>query len=154
MKGGRKIGILIIILVVVMQFIQPTKNIAEPVGENDISKVYSIPLDLHQTLVMKCYDCHSNNTKYPWYFNIQPIGWWLAAHVHDGKEHLNFSEFKNYPKERAEHKLEEIWEVTEDKSMPLKAYTMFHKDAELTEEDEKAIYAWLGSLNINPEKQD
>ena len=149
MQTGRKVSVLILIILVVMQFIQPTKNRSgEVITANDISKVYSIPQDLHQTFVTKCYDCHSNNTNYPWYIHIQPIGWWLAAHVHDGKEHLNFSEFKNYPVDRAEHKLEEIGEVTRDKSMPIKAYTMFHEDAELTPEDEKKIFDWLNSLNI------
>lgn len=149
MKGYKRVGLLILILVVVMQFVQPKRNISEGgLGENDISKVYAIPPDLHNVLVTKCYDCHSNNTKYPWYINIQPIGWWLAAHVHDGKEHLNFSEFKTYPVKRAEHKLEELWEVTEDRSMPLKAYTMFHEGTELTEQDEQSISAWLTSINI------
>jgi hypothetical protein len=149
MKSSRKLGVLIIIILVVMQFIQPTKNRSgELISDNDISKVYALPKDLHETFVTKCYDCHSNNTNYPWYIHIQPIGWWLAAHVHDGKEHLNFSEFKNYPDDRAEHKLEEIAEVTKEKSMPIKAYTMFHEHTKLTAEDEKKILAWLGSLNI------
>jgi hypothetical protein len=151
MKGPKKIGVLVIIIVVVMQFIQPTKNISDGLGGDDISKVYQLPVNLHQTLINKCYDCHSNNTRYPWYFNIQPIGWWLAAHVHDGKEHLNFSAFKTYKPQRAEHKLEELWEVTEERSMPIRSYTMFHKGSELTDEDEKAIFAWLTSLNIKPD---
>lgn len=129
-----------------MQFVQPQKNRTEVLGNADISKVYNVPPKLHQTLMKKCYDCHSNNTRYPWYVNIQPIGWWLAAHVHDGKEELNFSEFKNYPAKRAAHKLEEIGEVTEDGSMPLKAYTLFHKDAELNAEDKQAIKEWLKSI--------
>src|SRR5688500_13543947 len=121
-KAYRKIGVLLLILFVVSQFIQPTKNISEAgFGENDISRVYVIPDHLHKTIVHKCYDCHSNNTRYPWYFNIQPVGWWLAAHVHDGKDELNFSEFKTYPADRAEHKLEELGEVVEDRSMPIKA---------------------------------
>jgi hypothetical protein len=148
MRAYRKIGVLILIIIVVMQFIQPNKNLADGLGDSDISKVYALPDGLHKTLMNKCYDCHSNNTRYPWYFNIQPIGWWLAAHVHDGKEELNFSEFKNYDQKRATHKLEEIGEVVEDKSMPLKAYTMFHEEAKLTAEDEKAIFAWLASLNV------
>jgi hypothetical protein len=146
MKGYRKIGLLILILLVVMQFIQPTKNISPSPSENDISKVYVLPENLHQILVNKCYDCHSNNTRYPWYFNIQPIGWWLAAHVHEGKEHLNFSEFKNYKPERANHKLEEIEDVIEDKSMPLKPYTMLHEGTEITDEDARIIHDWLASV--------
>jgi flavodoxin len=79
--------------------------------------------------------------------HLQPIGWWLAAHVHEGKEELNFSEFKKYSRERAAHKLEEIGEVTEDGSMPLKAYTLFHEGAELTDADKKAIFAWLKQIS-------
>jgi hypothetical protein len=149
MKPSRKLGVLILIIIVVMQFIQPTKNRSgEAISNSDISNVYAIPQDLHQTFVAKCYDCHSNNTKYPWYIHIQPIGWWLAAHVHDGKEELNFSEFKKYPADRAQHKLEELAEVTKERSMPIKAYTMFHENSELTDEDEKEILDWLSTLNV------
>jgi hypothetical protein len=150
MKAYRKIGILLLILLVVMQFIQPKKNISEGPSDADISKVYALPKGLHETFVNKCYDCHSNNTRYPWYFNIQPIGWWLAAHVHDGKEELNFSDFKNYEPKKAVHKLEEIGEVIEEGSMPLKAYTLFHEESKITNEEAQSINQWLASLNITP----
>lgn len=147
MKAYRKIGVLLLILLVVSQFIQPKKNTSDTIiTENDISKVYAIPNDLHQVLINKCYDCHSNNTRYPWYFHIQPIGWWLAAHVHEGKEELNFSEFRSYDQKKTDHKLEELEEVMEERSMPLKAYTLFHKEAKITEEDEQMIKGWLSSL--------
>src|SRR5688572_3705807 len=93
----KKILALLVILIIVIQFIQPVKNISEGSGDQDISKVYDMPQDLHQMLKHKCYDCHSNNTRYPWYIHIQPIGWILAAHIVDAKEELNFSEFKTYP---------------------------------------------------------
>jgi flavodoxin len=146
MKPYRKIGVLIIILLIVIQFVQPVKNKSESLGADDISQVYQMPSGLHQTLVTKCYDCHSNNTSYPWYFNIQPIGWWLAAHVHDGKEELNFSEFRKYDAEQVRHKLDELKEVTEEGSMPLKAYTIFHDNAELTEADKQQILNWIKTV--------
>lgn len=149
MKAYRKIGILLLMLLVVMQFIQPKKNRAEGLGEGDISNVYALPDGLHELFRKKCYDCHSNNTRYPWYFNVQPIGWWLAAHVHDGKEHLNFSEFKRYDAKKANHALEEIGEVIEEGSMPIKAYTMFHADSKITPEEAAKINAWLASLEIS-----
>jgi hypothetical protein len=153
MKGFRKkLFYLILIIIVVAQFIQPTKNISPGLSENDISKTVAIPETLHKTFISKCYDCHSNNTNYPWYANVQPIGWWLAAHVHEGKEHLDFSEFKTYKPERAEHKLEEIGEVLEDGSMPLKAYTILHQDAVVTADEVKAINEWLASLGVTAEK--
>ena len=151
----KKIGILVLIILIIMQLIQPKRNISdEGLGENDISKVYDIPVELHQTFQRKCYDCHSNNTHYPWYFHIQPIGWWLAAHIHDAKEDLNFSDFKNYSAKQASHALEELEEVVDERSMPLKAYTMFHEDTEITDADEKAIKAWLASIRQNTSSAD
>jgi hypothetical protein len=147
MKISRKIGILLLVILVVMQFVQPTRNISNEVGENDISKVLDMSDTLHNMLVYKCYDCHSNNTQYPWYAFVQPIGWWLAAHVNDGKKHLNFSEFKTYSAKRAAHKLDELKEVTEDRSMPLKLYTYLHKNTTLTSEDEALIIEWLKTVN-------
>lgn len=146
MKVFRKTLVLLIMIAVVAQFVQPVKNRSDVASDADISKVYDIPEDVRQILVSKCYDCHSNNTRYPWYFNIQPVGWWLAAHIHEGKEHLDFSVFKNYSREKADHKLEEIGEVLADGSMPLKSYVLFHREAEVTEEDQRKINAWLKSL--------
>lgn len=86
MRRYRKTWIFLLMIVFVIQFIQPKKNTSNGIGENDISKVYAIPSDVHQTLAQKCYDCHSNNTRYPWCYNVQPIGRWLPAHVYGGKK--------------------------------------------------------------------
>jgi hypothetical protein len=149
MKAFRKIALLLLILLVVMQFVQPTKNISTGISNNDISKVYAIPAGLHNILVEKCYDCHSNNTRYPWYASVQPVGWWLAAHVYGGKERLNFSEFKNYTPKKATHELQELSEVIENGSMPLALYITLHKDSKITQEDADAINNWLTSLNVS-----
>lgn len=142
----RKVGVLIIIILIVIQFVQPERNIAEGPYENDISIAHDMPKDLHDMLVNKCYDCHSNNTRYPWYFSIQPVGWWLAAHVHEGKEHLNFSEFKTYSPKKAADQFEELEEVTEEGSMPLKAYLILNPEKELTEGDKRMILEWLKTV--------
>jgi hypothetical protein len=146
MKVYRKAWFCLLLVIVVIQFIQPKKNISPQLGANDISKVYAIPSGIHQTFTQKCYDCHSNNTRYPWYFNIQPVGWWLAAHVYEGKEHLNFSEFKQYQSTKVREKLEDIAEVVEDRSMPLKPFVLLHPESKLTVEDEKSITVWIQSL--------
>ena len=146
MKFWKKLFLLILILLLVFQFVQPVKNLAAGPSDDDISKVYTVPENVQNTFVKKCYDCHSNNTNYPWYFNVQPIGWWLAAHVNEGKENLDFSSFRKYDQEKREHQLEEIGEVVEEHSMPIKAYVLFHPESELTEEDENAINNWLKSL--------
>ena len=96
MRRYRKTWIFLLIIVFVIQFIQPKKNTSKGIGENDISKVYAIPSGVHQTFTQKCYDCHSNNTRYPWYYNVQPIGWWFPAHVYDGKK-FKFFRIQNLP---------------------------------------------------------
>src|SRR5690606_36909495 len=93
---------------------------------------------------------HSNNTVYPWYTNIQPIGWWMASHINEGKEELNFSTFGTYAKERADHKLEEIIEVLDEGTMPLQSYLWMHGDAAVTQEESQLITAWIISLGIIP----
>jgi hypothetical protein len=144
----------LLMLVVVVQFLQPTKNVSEEISENDISRVYAIPIEVQNVLTQKCYDCHSNNTHYPWYIHIQPIGWWMASHIKDAKDELNFSEFKTYNEKRTSHKLEELTEVVAEGSMPLKSYVWLHSDAKVTAAETKAINDWVKSLGIVLEKEE
>jgi hypothetical protein len=150
----KKILIGLLLLVVVMQLLQPEKNVASGISENDISNVYAVPVHIQEVLSQKCYHCHSNTTKYPWYVHIQPIGWWMAAHIKEGKEHLNFSEFKTYDAEKAAHKLEEVAEEITKGSMPLESYTWIHRDAKVTPEETRAITDWIASLGIETKTVD
>lgn len=150
----RKIGIGLLVALIVLQFIRPDRNLAEPfISKEDISKKYAISERVHQILVKKCYDCHSNNTEYPWYTNIQPVGLWMQHHVEEGKEELNFSEFGMYAERKANHKFEEILDAVNEGWMPLDSYLWIHKDAEITQEDRDLINAWIKSLNIVFEKK-
>jgi hypothetical protein len=142
----------LLLLFVVMQLLQPRKNVSEGVSENDISKAYAIPIDVQNVLTQKCYDCHSNNTHYPWYIHIQPIGWWMASHIKDAKGDLNFSEFKTYNEKKASHKLEELMEAVTEGYMPLKSYVWLHSEARVTAEETKAINDWVKSLGIIEKK--
>lgn len=147
-KSSKKVLFGIVVLLIITQLLQPTKNISEGESANDISKVYQMPVEVSQLLTHKCYDCHSNNTRYPWYINIQPIGWWMASHISEAKEHLNFSEFKTYEEKRAARKLMKVSEAVTDGWMPLDAYVLMHKDAKITPEDSKKINEWIQSLGL------
>jgi hypothetical protein len=150
MSTKKKILLAVVAILVIIQFIQPSKNIALPlITEDDISKTYAISEDVHQILIKKCYDCHSNNTAYPWYYNIQPIAWWMAHHIEEGKDELNFSTFKTYPEKKATHKLEELGEAVNEGWMPLDSYLWIHHEAEITEADRTAINAWLKTLPVS-----
>lgn len=144
----KKVLIGLLILLIVFQFIRPPKNQAEGLSDNDISLTYGVPEAVHKVFVQKCYDCHSHNTLYPWYTNIQPVGWWMYSHIEEGKEHLNFSEFKTYDEREANHKLEEISEVLVEGVMPLDSYLWIHRDAKVTSQETDMINNWIQSLGI------
>jgi uncharacterized membrane protein len=153
MNKTRKTLVGILILLVVIQTIQPIRNISDTESPNDISKTFEVNDKVYGILKEKCYDCHSNNTRYPWYNYIQPAGWWLAAHIYEGKEHLNFSEFKTYTAKRQSHKLREIYDAVNEGWMPLETYIWLHKDAKITAEDRDAINAWIENLPVKMEEK-
>ena len=93
-----------------------------------------------------CFDCHSNNTVYPWYSHIQPIGFWLNNHINEGKEELNFSEFNSYENKKARKKMEKVISSQEKGWMPLSSYTLIHKDATLTSTEKTIIIDWAKSV--------
>lgn len=131
---------------IVIQFFRPTKNKAEGIGNNDISKIYAVPGDVGSILKTSCYDCHSNNTVYPWYAEVQPVAWWLNNHITDGKKDLNFSEFKTYSIRRQYRKLEEINELVKENEMPLDSYLWIHKNAKLTDQQKLTLATWVTAV--------
>lgn len=130
---------------VLIQFVQPARNQSRQVLDTDISKTVSLPGDVQSILSKSCYDCHSNNTRYPWYVNIQPGGWFMAYHVRNGKEKMNFSDFGSYTKRRQESKLKSIANQIEDDAMPLCSYTLMHPNARLVPEEKDAIVQWANN---------
>lgn len=145
MKLFRRILLVLLIVFIVLQAFRPAKNSSNNTT-NHISKSYVVPLDVKAILAKACNDCHSNSTRYPWYAEIQPVGWWLANHVKEGKRHLNFDEFDSYTVARQYHKLEECVDEIKNGSMPLPSYTITHKDAILTTAEKESLYKWCDIL--------
>lgn len=138
--------IILLVLLVIIQFFHPAKNVATAKGPNDITNICTVPANVESILEKACYDCHSNNTRYPWYNNIQPVAWWLANHVKEGKHELNFSEIGSYTKKRQIKKFTKIAKMVNDGSMPLGSYLWIHKDAVLTKDESKAVADWATNL--------
>ena len=131
---------------VVIQFIQPVHNKSEQILSTDITKVFTVPENVQAALKTSCYDCHSNNTRYPWYSFIQPGAWWMASHIKHGKADLNFSEFGNYTKRKQQNKLRFIVKSIEDKTMPLPSYTLIHTNTKLSKENEALVVDWATKI--------
>jgi hypothetical protein len=126
-----------------IQLVRPAKNAAmESNPALDVLALHPAPAETKTVLKAACYDCHSNNTRYPWYAEIQPFGWLLAQHVKDGKRALNFSEFGKLSPKGARQRLHAIVDEVEEKRMPLKSYTLIHAEARIQDEQIEAIIAW------------
>lgn len=128
----------ILVMLIVIQFIRPEQNnmaseATLPFAENQ--QVSSI-------LKTACNDCHSSYANYPWYSNIQPVGWFLQNHINVGRAELNFDSLNNYSLKKKDHKLEEMITLIERNEMPLKSYTWLHPDAKLTAAQQKVLIDW------------
>ena len=145
MSRVKKILLVLLIVIIAIQFIQPAGNESGQVLPTDIAKVYNIPDQVQTVLKNACYDCHSNNTNYPWYANIQPVGWMLARHIKNGKAELNFNEFGSYSIRKQKNKLNSIANSLKDGTMPLSSYTLIHKNARLTKDENALIINWANN---------
>jgi hypothetical protein len=93
-----------------------------------------------------CYDCHSNETSWPWYSFVAPMSWLVVSDVHEAREHMNFSTWNDYDEDERIELLEEAWEEVEDGDMPLWFYLPLHPEAKLSDADKKLLQGWVGQM--------
>jgi len=138
-----KILLIIGILFVLIQFIRIDKiNPSFEVSQDFINMMTPDP-NISETLKGACYDCHSNQTIYPWYSNVAPISFMLRSHIKGGRQHLNYSEWGVYNERERLNKIDEMIEVLEDKRMPMKSYTWLHPNGKVKGEKTNALIEWL-----------
>lgn len=131
---------------IVIQFFPITLNESDTVPQSDFMVENQVPATIKNRLQVSCYDCHSNNTNYPWYSKIQPAAWYLEDHIQEGKDELNFNEWAEYSDRRKNSKLRSIISQIEEDKMPLDSYTLIHKDAILSDEDKRVIIDYMKAL--------
>ncbi len=138
--------VILVILLLVQFYPRPKKNQDNSINPNDISQVHMVSPEVQGILKTSCYDCHSNNTEYPWYSKLQPVASWLGDHIDEGKDELNFSEFGSYSIRRQFRKLEEINNEIKADEMPLSSYTLIHRDAILSADKKLVLANWVVAL--------
>ncbi len=143
------VGIAVFLLI---QMYQPARNKDNgQLSTLHFSKMYKVPDSLNIIITNSCYDCHSNNTRYPWYAYIQPARLIMEWHIKKGKKELNFSEFGNYSKRRQDSKLEGIIKQVKSGEMPLFSYTILHRNSKLTQQQKRKVLNWIDSISKNNE---
>ncbi|MCO6491011.1 MAG: heme-binding domain-containing protein [Phaeodactylibacter sp.] len=133
-------------ILVVIQFFRIDKTNPPVNAGEDFMAMAAPPAEVAELLKKACYDCHSHETKYPWYTNVAPVSWWIGHHIEEARGHLNFSTWKAYDAEKKAHKAEECAEELEKGLMPLKSYTRMHAEARLSDEQKERLIAWFKSV--------
>jgi len=147
----KKVTTVLLILFAIAQFFNPQENEYTSIPESDFVLSEKPPQQIASIIKESCYDCHSNNTNYPWYDRITPINFWVKEHIKGAKEELNFSEWKHYSAKKKTHKLDEFIEVLKNNEMPLSSYTLMHSEAKLTDNETKTLINWATITKIKYE---
>ena len=142
----KKILIGLLVVLVAIQFFQIDKT--NPVADEklDFLVMNNTSPEIATQIKASCYDCHSNQSVYPAYTYVQPVGWFVKNHIEGGKKHLNFSEFGSYSVKKQAHKLEECVELIEEDLMPLSSYTLIHKEAVLDAAQKEVLINYFKDL--------
>lgn len=148
MRNLLKISIFIVLAVlIIIQFIGNKL----PDNSDDLSKDFALtenaPEEVKLILRKACYDCHSNQTTYPWYSYVAPVSWLIIKDVREGRDELNFSDWSDQSKRRKIKILNEMAEEIEKKKMPLPIYTITHRDAKLSDDEIATITTWTKSVS-------
>jgi hypothetical protein len=131
-----RVGMVLLIALVAIQFV-PVERTNPPV-ESDVP---TAP-ELKTVLRRSCYDCHSNETRWPWYSYVAPVSWLLANDVKEGRREVNFSVWNQFTGSRRARKFKEIVEQVEQGKMPQWYYVLVHPEAKLSDGDKEMIIKW------------
>lgn len=142
----KKAIIALILIVAIIQFFQIEKTEFQKKNKQDFFAQENAPAKVKEIIQNNCYNCHSNQVQYPWYASISPVSWWLQSHIDEGREHLNFSEWRTYSKKKKAHKMEEAIAEVEEDEMPLPSYRLMHAEARLNPQEKAMLIEWFANL--------
>jgi hypothetical protein len=130
-----------IALLIALQLVPVDRS--NPPVETEIS----VPDPVRQILRKACYDCHSHETRWPWYAYVAPVSWYVHHDVEHAREHLNFSAWNRYDAEEQRELFEEIDEEVSERSMPLPIYVSLHAEARLTSAELRTLTEWAEGMS-------
>ncbi|BDS12185.1 heme-binding domain-containing protein [Aureispira anguillae] len=139
----KKIFLAILGLFAILQFFQIDKSPIPIDQAKTFAANENPPEAILAQIKASCYDCHSNETKYPWYTYVAPISFWIRGHITHAREALNFSTWSEMTAEDQKHALHECAEEIEEGHMPPKGYYRMHGDAYLDDAQKTALQNWF-----------
>ncbi len=137
-----KLFIALFAVFVIIQFIPANLPVVVKQNKDDLIATTDVPADIVQKLKTSCYDCHSNETNYPWYSYVAPVSFLVSRDTREGRRKLNFSIWNNLSKVKKAKYLDNINDEITEGEMPMEIYTFLHSGSKLSEKDREAIAAW------------
>jgi len=131
-----------VFLGIVIQFVPIDIRNPPEVRANTIYTLESVPQNVRAIFDSSCVNCHSNQTQWPWYSYVAPVSWIVVHDVHEGRRHMNFSEWGSYPAKKRDKKLEEICDQLMNGDMPDGKYLLIHRSARLSQEQSETVCQW------------
>ena len=141
-KTTKILGYFLAVILVLIQFYPTNKPLTYVNNPNGLLENSQVPNHISNLLKSACYDCHSNETKYPWYASIAPLKWLIYSDINQGREELNFSDWNTISKEEKADILDDISTIILEEEMPLKKYVLLHSEAKLSLKDREDISNW------------
>ena len=138
----KRLSLGLLVVLAGMQLFRPDRTNPPVTAAQTVQATASVPADVDAVLKRACYDCHSSETRWPWYSAVVPMAWGVTDHVTEGRAEMNFSEWGTYPARKRAALLEKMCDEVREGRMPLKQYLWLHRDAALSEADWKSVCGW------------
>ena len=138
----KRILIGLVVVVAALQLFRPERTNPPVNPAQAVQAGAVVPPDIDAILRRSCYDCHSNETRWPWYSGVAPMAFGVVEHVTEGRSEMNFSQWGTYPAKKRTELVEKMCEEVREGKMPLKQYLWLHRDATLSEADWKSVCDW------------
>ncbi len=145
-RGAQAALALILIVVIGAQFVRADRTNPPTRPQASLLAQKAMPPDVRAILERSCRDCHSNDTRWPWYSHVAPVSWMLLHHVNGGRDRMNYSEWTSYDTDDQDKFLNGMCSLTRKGRMPLPSYLWIHRDAKLSDGDVQALCAWSDKM--------
>lgn len=138
----KKLLAVIAALFVLAQLVRPARVNPTVDPAKTLQATARVTPEVAAILDRACRDCHSSETRWPWYSQVAPVSWLVANHVDDGRRHLSFSRWADYDLPKRLDKLDEMCKEVREGTMPDSTYLLLHAEARLMDADKETLCAW------------
>jgi hypothetical protein len=145
MRRNLRLGLLFSMMALLVAIQLVPSGVINPASKGEVSA----PPEIQNTLRRSCYDCHSNQTQWPWYSHVAPFSWAVARDIELGRRQLNFSEWGDYYPVTRRRKLHWMGRALQQEAMPPLSYRLIHPSSRLSPQDRAQLERWIDTQLVS-----